>query len=526
MQVTGEMLIGSRSVRGKTAVLHALDPQQNTTAEPAFGGGGQEEVNRATRLAEDAFGSYSRTTPEQRADFLNAIADGLMSLGDVLVDRVMLETGLPRGRVEGEQGRTAQQLRMFADVVRGGHWRGVRIDSSDHARKPLPKPDVRLQKVALGPVAVFGSSNFPLLYSVAGGDTASALAAGCPVVVKAHFSHLGTSELVGRVIQKAVADAGFHEGVFSLLIGEGNAIGEALVDHPLIQAVGFTGSEGGGMALVKRGQQRPQPIPVFAEMTSVNPNIIMPDALKARAREIATQFVDQMALGVGQMCLKPGMIIAVDGDGYDELRQALSSAVVTKPAATMLNPGILSNFERGVKKHVESDYVKTVGTGAGPKAPLDGRSAVFEISAADLLANMALADEMFGPAAVLVRCKDIAEIRTLLTQLHGQLTIAFHADAGDVAAAKELIPFAERKSGRILINRFSNMVEIGSASFHGGPFPATSDPRFTSVGSTAIDRFLRPISYEGFFPELLPPALQDANPFSLWRIRDGVPSNA
>lgn len=526
MEVTGAMLIGAASVRGTDAVIRALDPATHQPIAPDFAGGGAAEVDKACRLAEEAFVSYSRTSPEARARFLETIADNVMALGEALVERCRLETGLDRERILGEQARTAGQLRMFAGVVRRGLWRQVSIDSADHQRTPLPKPDLRLHNVPLGPVGVFGASNFPLLYSVAGGDTASALAAGCPVVVKAHFSHLGTSELIGRAIQGAVGSAGFHQGVFSLVIGEGNAIGEALVDHPLIQAVAFTGSQSGGMALVRRGQARPQPIPVFAEMTSVNPNVILPQALGMRGEAIARRFIEQMVRGVGQMCLKPGMILAVDGEGYAAMRQALQDAIATVPGMPMLNPSVHANFERGTAQLRQSAVVQSVGAGVPGRGPLAGNAAVFEVAAADLIADLRLADEVFGPVAMIVRCQDLAEMQHVLGRLNGQLSIAFHTEAEDIESVRSLLPLAERKTARILFNSFANLVEISDATIHGGPYPATSDSRFTSVGSTAIDRFLRPICYQGAPSALLPAPLQDENPYKLWRLRDGKPGMA
>ncbi|WP_213767869.1 aldehyde dehydrogenase (NADP(+)) [Caballeronia sp. dw_19] len=521
MLVRGEMLIGRASVRGTDSVIRALDPANNAALEPDFGGGGTAEVERACRLADEAFDSYSRTDPEERAQFIEAVGRNIASLGETLVTRVMAETGLPGPRVEGEMARTVSQLNLFATVVRKGLWRDATIDAGDPQRKPLPRPDLRMQKIAIGPVGVFGSSNFPLLYSVAGGDTASALAAGCPVVVKAHGSHLGTSELVGRAIQKAVSDAGFHEGVYSLLIGEGNAIGEALVDHPAIKAVGFTGSEGGGMALVRRGQQRSEPIPVFAEMTSVNPSFVLPAALAARAETFARAFIDQMTIGVGQMCLKPGLVLAIEGDGFERLRVALRDALSARPAATMLSPNIYGGFMHGVERQQKGSGVTELGAGSEPAKDLDGQVHVFEVDAGVLLHSMELADEVFGPAALLVRCRSFDEMLAIAGRLHGQLTMTLQMEVADIELAQRLMPVLERRTNRILANGFSNVAEISYATIHGGPFPATSDSRFTSVGTSAIDRFLRPVCYQNLPPELLPPALQDRNPLSLWRIRDG-----
>jgi NADP-dependent aldehyde dehydrogenase len=382
-----------------------------------------------------------------------------------------------------------------------------------------------MQKVPLGPVVVFGASNFPILYSVAGGDTASALASGCPVVAKAHPSHLGTSELVGRAIQKAVADNGLHEGVFSLIIGDGNSIGEALVDHPETKAVAFTGSEAGGMALVRRGLMRAQPIPVFAEMTSANPHFVLPAALATRADTFATRFVEQMVAGVGQMCLTPGIILAIDGPGFDALRSTLRETLADTPSATMLARNIHANFERGVERLQRSTGVTELARGGDRVEALDGQARLFEVDAQVVLQDMELLGEVFGPSAVLVRCKSVDEMLAVGGGMHGQLSMAVHLEPDDHQLAHRLLPILEKRTGRIVVNAFSNMVEISDAQVHGGPFPATSDPRFTAVGSTAIDRFLRPFAYQNFPHELLPPALHDDNPLGLWRLRDNTPGN-
>lgn len=518
MPVQGTMLIGNSALHGGGTSLSAFDPALGKSISPAFGGATVDDVDRACALANAAYDSYSRTDPELRAGFLESIASNLLGLGDELVERTMLETGLPRVRIEGERARTATQIRFFASVVRAGLWRRATFISAD-ATKAVPSPDMRLHKIAMGPVAVFGSSNFPLLYSVAGGDTASALAAGCPVIVKAHFSHLGTSELVGRAIQKAIADLGLHEGVFSLIVGAGNAAAEALVDHPAIKAVGFTGSQAGGMALVRRGQQRPEPIPVFTEMTSVNPNFVLPHVVASRSEAFAVRFAKQVASGVGQMCLKPGLLIAIDGHGFDAMRSALKDAVSAKPAETMLSPGIHDSYICRTERQCAGTTL--VASGSPPSRTNDGQALLFEIDADGLLADITLAEEMFGPAALLVRCSQFSDMVRIAERLPGQLTMTLQMDTEDTALAKALMPVLERKAGRIIANGFSNSaVEFTSATNHGGPFPATSDSRFTSVGSSAIDRFLRPVSYQNVPAVLLPPALRDENPYGLPRLRD------
>jgi len=346
-ELTGEMLIGGRAVRGAEGTIRAVNPATGVELEPAFGGGSAEDVDAACVLAEAAFDTFRAVSLEKRAELLEAIAQGISGLGDVLVERVMSESGLPRGRVEGERARTVGQLRLFASLAREGRWLNATLDRALPERKPLPRADLRAQKIPVGPVAVFSASNFPLAFSVAGGDTAAALAAGCPVVAKSHSSHLGTSELVGRVVQEAVADCGLPEGVFSLLVGSGSSVGEALVQHPAIQAVGFTGSRRVGRTLVALAAAREVPIPVYAEMSSINPVFLLPGALAQRAEAIAQGLIDSVTLGTGQFCTKPGIVIGVAGPDFERFRAAAESSVEAKAATTMLNSGIHRAYCQG-----------------------------------------------------------------------------------------------------------------------------------------------------------------------------------
>ena len=522
MEITGELLIGARAVRGSEEAMHAVNPATGEKLEPAFSGAGTEQVDAACRLAEQAFDAYRETTLEARAVFLEAIAQGLLDLGDALIERVISETGLPRPRVEGERGRTVGQLRLFASLVREGRWIAATLDPALPDRKPAPKPDLRLRKIPLGPVAVFGASNFPLAFSVAGGDTASALAAGCPVVAKAHPAHPGTSELVGRAIQKAVRDCGLHEGVFSLLGGNGNAVGEALVAHPAIQAVGFTGSRRGGLALLAIAAKRPVPIPVLAEMSSINPVFLLPGALAARGEQIASGLVDSVTLGTGQFCTNPGIVAAIAGDDFDRFCQAAAQKLAAKPATTMLTSSIHQAYERGAKQLADSKGVRLLASGQAPASgTFAGQAELFLTDAAQFLSNPHLSEEIFGPSSLLIACKDFNELLEVALSFEGQLTASLHLSAEDTALARRLVPILERKVGRILVNGFPTGVEVSYAMVHGGPFLATSDSRFTSVGAMAIDRFLRPVCYQDFPAELLPDSLQDENPLSLWRLRDG-----
>ena len=502
------------------ASFHGFNPA-NQTLEPAFISATPADLERACAAADAAFDLYRETSPEQRATFLEAIAAQILALGDTLIERAVAESGLPRGRIEGERGRTVGQLRLFAQVVRDGHWLDVRVDPAQPDRKPMPRSDLRLRNVALGPVAVFGASNFPLAFSVAGGDTASALAAGCPVVVKAHSAHPGTSKLVGDAISAAVAECGLPEGVFALLMGNERWLGGALVADARIKAVGFTGSIGGGLALVKIAQARPEPIPVYAEMSSINPVILLPAALAARAEQLGAGFVGSLTMGAGQFCTNPGLILAQDGPGLEAFLQAASKALESAPASTMLTPGIHKSYEEGVAHLAQHAAVQPVARGQCDEAPNCCQAALFVTDAASFLADETLGHEVFGASSLVIRCKDLAEIRALIAKMQGQLTITLQMDDADTDAARALLPTLERKAGRLLVNGWPTGVEVCHAMVHGGPFPATSDSRTTSVGTLAIRRFLRPVCYQDLPDALLPTALQHANPLGLIRLVDG-----
>lgn len=522
MTLTGEMLIGARSHRGQDGDVHAVNPATGETLEPGFGGGGAAEVESACALAWQAFDAFRDSGLEQRAAFLEAVAQNILGIGDDLITRAMAETGLPRARLEGERGRTVGQLRLFAQVVREGSWLDARIDPALPDRNPLPRADLRQRHIALGPVAVFGASNFPLAFSVAGGDTASALAAGCPVVVKAHPAHPGTSELVGRAIQAAVAACGLPEGVFSLLFGAGNAIGTALVADPRIKAVGFTGSRRGGLALIEVAARRPEPIPVYAEMSSINPVFLMPAALGSRAEALGKGFVASLTMGAGQFCTNPGILLAVEGPDLDRFVAAAVAALGGSAASTMLTPGIHAAYDSGVAKLAGAAAVATLARGTACSGPNQAQAAFFTTTAESFLADEGLQEEVFGAASLLIRCADVAAMRLVAERLEGQLTATVQMDAEDAAAVAALLPVLERKAGRILANGWPTGVEVCHAMVHGGPFPATSDSRSTSVGTLAIRRFLRPVCYQDLPTALLPEALRDGNPLGLWRRIDGV----
>lgn len=517
MTLTGQMLIGQHAITGSREALRAIDPATHKTLEPAYPGGTAAQVEQACALASAAFDSYRETSLAARAEFLEAIADEIEALGDELIERAIAETGLPRPRIQGERGRTCQQLRTFARTVRAGEWLDVRVDNALPERLPLPRADLRQRQVALGPVAVFGASNFPLAFSVAGGDTASALAAGCPVIVKAHGAHPGTSELVGRALARAVKTCGLHEGVFSLLFGSGREVGIALVSDPRIKAVGFTGSRSGGMALYAAAQARPEPIPVYAEMSSINPVLLFSAALQARGEALAQGFVASLTQGAGQFCTNPGLVIARQGPALDRFIRAAADLVRQSPAQTMLTPGIFDAYKTGV----DSMRAETAAAGLKGETPNQGQAHLFVTRAQDFLRDPRLQAEMFGAASLVVQCADDNQIRQVIEHLEGQLTATLHLDDADLESARALLPLLERKAGRLLVNGWPTGVEVCDAMVHGGPFPATSDTRSTSVGTAAILRFLRPVCYQDFPDSLLPAALKHGNPLQLRRLLDG-----
>ncbi|CAI8837199.1 Alpha-ketoglutaric semialdehyde dehydrogenase 2 [Pseudomonas sp. IT-P171] len=520
MKLTGNLLIGAHDVPATEGTMKALNPATNTLIEPDFALGGVAQVHRAATLADEAFDSYSHTSLAARAAFLESIADNLEAVRAELAARAALETGLPQAQLEGEATRAATQFRQFAEVVRKGRFLQLAIDPAQPDRQPRPRMDHRLQKIAIGPVAIFGASNFPIAYSVAGGDTASALAAGATVILKAHNAHPGASEIQARAIQKAVQDHGLHEGVFSMVRGMGNTIGEALVDHPLVKAMTFTGSEQGGMALYRRAQLRPDPIPVFTEMTSINPTFILPAALAERGAQIGDGFIERMLVNVGQACLRPALLIAIKGAGLEALRDAMVKRVAEASARTMLTPGIHASYLNGLAA-MEDAGARRVAEGSAPSADFDGQSALLEVDGQRFLSEAVLSQEVFGPSALLVTVEDEAELFAIARSLEGQLSAALHLEENDLPLARRLLPVLERRTGRIVVNAFAHPQEVTYATVHGGPFPATSDSRFTSVGMTSIERFLRPVAYQGFPDALLPEALRDFNPLKLPRLIDG-----
>ncbi len=520
MPVTGQLIIGFDRV-DTASRFHAVDPARGTRLEPAFAIAGAAEVEQACRLAVAAFEPYRQADLAVRAEFLEACASGILELGDELLLRAGQETGLPQQRLAAERSRTVAQLRLFAQVVRQGDWLGLRIDSEQPRRSPLPRPDLRQRRIPLGPVAVFGASNFPLAFSAAGGDVAAALAAGCPVVVKGHPSHPGTSTLAAAAVSTALRRCGLPGGTYSHLSGPGEDLGRALVAHRAIRAVGFTGSRAGGLALSQLAAARPEPIPVYAEMSSINPVILLPAALAARADSLASGFVASLTLGAGQFCTNPGLVLAIDGAHLDRFLNAAATALANTEPAQMLSARICSSYHGGIERLRGARQVTEVGRGLAAGATNTARSALFRVVAEDFLASPELGAEVFGPSSLVVVCRDVAQLTQVLEALEGQLTATLQLEAADHVIARRLLPILEQRAGRILANGWPTGVEVSHAMVHGGPFPATSDSRVTSVGTLAIERFLRPVCYQDLPPELLPPELTQAQGAQYRRLVDG-----
>lgn len=525
---TYHSLLAGVSSPGTGGTTRGIDPAKNIEIGPEFTLLAESEVEQATRAAAEAFPVYRALEPGIRAGFLERAAEKIHAVAEVIVSTAMAETGLAEGRLKGELARTVNQLRLFARVAAAGDHLGVRIETALPDREPLPRPDLRQRKIPLGPVAVFGASNFPLAFSVAGGDTASALAAGCPVVFKAHNAHPGTSQIVGQALCEAVAEQGLPTGVFSLVYGRGTAVGQALVRDPRIKAVGFTGSRSGGTALMSTAAARAEPIPVYAEMSSINPVFVFGSAIAARGQraELAEGFVASLNGSAGQLCTSPGLIFVPTGAEGDAFAAEIAETLDDASGVTMLTPGICSARLEGENKLSDRDGVARVGRGQEGRTEHAPAPAVYSTDARTFLGTDELSEEIFGAVSLVVRYQDAAELQSLAEGIEGQLTATVHLDpehSGDVSVAQEdLIPELELKVGRILANGWPTGVDVGDAIVHGGPFPATSDGRSTSVGTLAIERFLRPVAYQNLPAVLQPVAVRDANPWRLVRRVDST----
>lgn len=521
MALTGKNIIGNTFSGEGKKLFHAINPSDGSQLETDFHEATTSEVNTAVEKADNAFKEYRNKSGKERALFLETIAEEIMALGEGLITRCMSETGLPEARLTGERGRTVNQLKLFAQVIREGSWVDARVDTADPERKPLPKPDIRSMLKGLGPVGVFGASNFPLAFSVAGGDTASALAAGCTVVVKGHPAHPGTSELVGSAILNAVKKCGMPEGTFSMVHGQSVDVGIALVRHPLIKAIGFTGSFRGGKALFDEANKRPVPIPVYAEMGSTNPVFILPEALKKKKEAIAQDLSASVTLGVGQFCTNPGLVFTQNTEEEKEFLDVISEKMKQLSAGVMLTPGIRNAYQQGVETLSARKGVEVLAKGKEGSAACHGTPYLLHSSVEYFLDDHTLEEEVFGPSTLIVTAKDKKALLAAAEKLQGHLTATLHGTEEDLKNHSDLIAILEQKVGRIIINGYPTGVEVCHAMVHGGPYPATTDSRSTSVGTAAILRFARPVSYQNFPASLLPDELKDQNPLNIWRLVNG-----
>ncbi|EMR8058592.1 aldehyde dehydrogenase (NADP(+)) [Acinetobacter baumannii] len=517
----GRQFINGQRVAVNAPALESIGAKDYQPTGYVFSQATLEEVDQAAQAAHNAFLVYSQTSQEQRASFLEEIARQIEALGANLQEVASLETGLPLARLQGETGRVTGQLRLFAELLRRGDFYGARIDVALPERKPLPRVDLRQYKVGVGPVAVFGASNFPLAFSTAGGDTVAALAAGCPVVFKAHSGHMATAELVAEAIEKAIEVCGMPKGTFNMIFG--GRIGANLVEHPLIQAAGFTGSLEGGMALYNLAQSRPQPIPFFAEMSSVNPVVVLSQALSSRGEQIAQDTVASFNMGCGQFCTKPGLILGVQGPEFDSFVAALAESTQKAVPQVMLNEGTLKSYRTGIDALINEAGFEVIASGQEPELVSQAKAHLFK---ADQSGNPKLQHEVFGPMSIVIGVEDEATLLKGIEALGGQLTATIIGDENELSKAGELLDLLTRKVGRILFNGFPTGVEVSDAMVHGGPFPATSDARGTSVGTGAIERFLRPVCFQNTPQLLLPDALKDSNPLQITRLVNGQLSQA
>ena len=518
LEILGHNYIGGARSAVGGIILNSHDASTGEALPYSFVQATAQEVDAAAQAAAAAYPAFRNLPATRRAQFLEAIAAQLDAMDDEFVALVTRETALPSARIQGERGRTSGQMRLFAQVLRRGDFYSARIDRALPERQPLPRVDLRQYRIGVGPVAVFGASNFPLAFSTAGGDTAAALAAGCPVVFKAHSGHMATAECVANAILRAAEQTDMPKGVFNMIYGAG--VGEALVKHPAIQAVGFTGSLKGGRALCDMAAARQQPIPVFAEMSSINPVLVLPEALRARGEKIAGELVASVVQGCGQFCTNPGLVIGIRAPEWTAFTARLSNLMTEQPAQTMLNAGTLGSYEKGLRALLEHPAVTHLA--GHDQQGNQARPQLFKADVSLLLnGDPLLQEEVFGPTTIVVEVADKVELRQALNSLHGQLTATLIGEASDLQTHADLLILLEQKVGRVLFNGYPTGVEVCDAMVHGGPYPATSDPRGTSVGSLAIERFLRPVCYQNCPDALLPDALKNANPLGIARLVDG-----
>ena len=515
--ITGKNYIGNALSAKGDVTYKTLNPQLNIENDTTFTEATTAEIETACQLAESAFHSFKSYAGKDKALFLNTIADEILALDDDLIQTYCSETGLPEGRAKGERGRTIGQLRMFANLVAEGSWVDATIDTAQPEREPMPRSDIRKMLVPLGPIVVFGASNFPLAYSTAGGDTAAAFAAGCPVIVKSHPMHAGTGELVASAIIKAAEKTGMPNGVFSNINSSGIAVGVQLVKHPNVKAVGFTGSIKGGRALYDMASQRKEPIPVFAEMGSINPVVILPKALKNRADSIAKTYASSITLGTGQFCTKPGLLLGIKGENLTNFINTLSAEIVKIEPSCMLHPNIIGAYEKNKQKAVSQSEINVVADYESNVQSNYAKQTITTVDGAAFIENPTLHQEVFGPYSIVVQCDNTDQLEKIISNLEGQLTGTLIADNEEASNYPEVIAALQNRVGRVIYNGVPTGVEVCASMTHGGPYPSSTDSRFTAVGIHSIKRWVRPFSYQDWPNELLPKELKNENPMGILR---------
>jgi len=520
--LTGKNYIGNTLSSKGEITFKTFNPETNRENDVVYSEASDQEIQQAVNLATSAFASYKNLGGIKKAEFLNAIADEIEALGDELIQTYCSETGLPEGRAQGERGRTVFQLRSFAAMVKEGSWVEAAIDTAILDRQPIPKTDLRKMLVPLGPVVVFGASNFPLAYSTAGGDTAAALAAGCPVIVKSHPMHAGTGELVASAIHKAAEKTGMPDGVFSNLNSSGIHVGIELVKHPSIKGVGFTGSIKAGRALFNLASQREEPIPVFAEMGSVNPVILLPEAAKERGADLAKTYAGSITLGSGQFCTNPGLILGIKNNDFSQFIDSLSDEILKIDPTCMLHPNIIGNYEKN-KALVASQPGITVKADFENDVDVNyGRQTILTVEGATFLENSVLHQEVFGPYSLVVQCESKEQLAEIINDLEGQLTGTILAEENELSGNQKVIDALQNRVGRIIYNGVPTGVEVCPSMQHGGPYPASTDSRFTSVGIHSVKRWVRPMSFQSWPDALLPDALKNENPLKISRLINNI----
>ena len=519
--ITGKNYLGNQLSAKGNITYKTFNPELNEENQTTFTEVTSEEIEEAVNLASEAFKEFRTISGAKKSEFLNTIADEILALDDVLINIYCSETGLPEGRAKGERGRTVGQLRSFAELITEGSWVDATIDLGDKERQPQPKPDLRKLNIPIGPIVVFGASNFPLAYSTAGGDTAAALAAGCPVIVKSHPMHSGTGELVASAIVKAAEKTGMPNGVFSNLNSSGIEVGQQLVANPKIKGVGFTGSIKGGRALFDLAAKREEPIPVFAEMGSINPVIILPKALENRNQEIAKTYANSITLGTGQFCTNPGLLIGIKGENLTMFINNLSDEILKINPSCMLHPNIKKGYEKNKEKVVTQNNVSVKANYTSEVHDNYAEQTVVSVTGKDFLENSNLHLEVFGPFSMVVQCENEEELQNVISNLEGQLTGTIISDNNEISAHTSIVNALQNRVGRIIFNGVPTGVEVCESMTHGGPYPASTDSRFSAVGITSIKRWVRPFSYQDWPNSLLPQELQNENPLNIFRTVEG-----